>query len=147
MAISQWSPLKDLVSLHDRMNRLFEDVLGHPLQEGLGPATWTPPVDIYETETSIILKAELPGVRLEHIDLQVTDNTLILRGERRLEKNVKEEHYHRIERVYGAFYRAFTLPTAVRRDQIKASLRDGILEVVVPKAEDATPKQIKVEVA
>ncbi len=107
---------------------------------------WSPAVDIFETADSIVMKAELPGVSRDNIDIQVQDNTLMLKGERKFEREVKEENYLRIERSYGAFQRAFTLPTVVQRDKIKATFKDGVLEVTMPKAEEAKPKQVKIDV-
>lgn len=145
MALVKWDPFRDILSFQDRMSRLFEDMMGKRFEEGVSLTTWTPPVDIYETDSDIVLKAELPGVKIQDVDLQVRDNLLVVRGERKFEKDVKEENYHRIERVYGSFQRAFTLPTLIRQDGIKATLKDGILEVILPKAEVAKPRQIKIE--
>ena len=107
---------------------------------------WVPAGDSYETKDSIVLNVELPGVTKEEISLEVKDNTLTLRGEKKMEKDVKEESYHRMERTYGSFMRAFTLPSTVQQEMVKARFRDGILEVSIPKAEEAKPKQIKVDV-
>jgi HSP20 family protein len=129
------------------MNRLFEDTLTRSRvpEEGLVPGGWSPSVDIYETDAEIILKAELPGVTRDKINLEIKDNVLILKGERSFEKDVKEENYHRIERGYGGFQRTFTLPTLVDRNKIKAKYKDGILEVSVPKGEPNRAKQISIE--
>jgi len=107
---------------------------------------WAPAVDIYETPDSIVLQAELPGLSKEDIDIQVRDSVLILKGERRSEKEVKEGNYLRVERAYGGFQRAFTLPAAVQADKIRAVFKDGVLDVNIPKAEEAKPKQIKIDV-
>ena len=115
-------------------------------EEELTQGAWIPAVDIYETKESILLNVELPGVTKEDISLEVKDSTLMLRGEKKLEKDVKEENFHRMERAYGSFTRAFTLPSTVQQDKVKAKFRDGILEIVLPKAEEAKPKQIKVDV-
>ncbi len=151
MAIVRWDPLRDLVALQDRMNRLFEDSLartrGRGGEEGLVTGAWTPPVDIYETDDAIVLKAELPGIDRKDIQLEVRDGVLTLKGERRFEKEVKEENYHRIERAYGSFARSFTLPNTVQPDKVRARFKDGVLEVTLPKAEESRPRQIKVEVA
>ncbi|MFQ5839912.1 MAG: Hsp20/alpha crystallin family protein [Candidatus Methylomirabilales bacterium] len=148
MAIVRWDPFQDLMTIRDRMNRLFEETLtrGRDREEPAALGSWVPAVDIYETADSIVLKAEVPGARREDIDIQVRDNTLILRGERRVEKDVQEENYLRVERSYGAFHRAFTLPTIIQQDKIKAVFKDGVLEVSLPKAEEAKPKRVKVEV-
>lgn len=148
MAIVRWDPFQDLTSLQDRMNRIFEQTLSRFRgdREGLIAGAWAPAVDIYETPDAVVLKAELPGLSANDIDIQVRDNVLTLKGERRLEKEVKEENYLRMERVYGSFQRAFALPAVIQADKIRAVFKDGVLEVNIPKAEEAKPKQIKVEV-
>lgn len=149
MAMVRWDPFRDMLTLQDRMNRLFDQTLSRTKtdeEEGLAASTWAPAVDIYETADSLVLKAELPGVSRENIDIQVRDNTLTLKGERRFEREVKDENYLRIERSYGSFQRAFSLPTGVQQDKIKAVFKDGVLEVILPKAEEAKPKQVKIEV-
>jgi len=103
-------------------------------------------VDIYETPDTIVMKAELPGLTQNDIEIQIRDNTLILKGERRVAKDVQEENYLRIERAYGAFQRSFTLPATVQQENIRAVFRDGVLELTLPKAEEAKPKKIAIEV-
>lgn len=147
MAVVKWDPLRDLLSIQDRMNRLFEQTLSRSrAEEGIAPSTWTPAVDIYETPETVVMKAELPGLTREDIEIQIRDNTLILRGERRFAKDVEQENYLRIERAYGAFQRSFTLPASIRQEEIRAVFRDGVLELTLPKAEEAKPKRIAIEV-
>ncbi len=147
MAVVKWDPLRDLLSIQDRMNRLFEQTLSRSrVVEGIAPSTWTPAVDIYETPERVVMKAELPGLAREDIEVQIRDNTLILRGERRFAKDVEQENYLRIERAYGAFQRSFTLPATIQQDRIRAVFRDGVLELTLPKAEEAKPKKIVIEV-
>jgi len=147
MAVVKWDPFRDLISIQDRMNKLFEQTLSRSRgEEGVSAATWTPAVDIYETTDTIVMKAELPGVTREDIQIQIHDNTLVLRGERRFAKDVQEENYLRIERAYGSFHRSFTLPATVRQDNIRAVFRDGVLELTLPKAEESKPKRISIEV-
>jgi HSP20 family protein len=149
MAIVRWDPFRDVMTLQDRMNRLFDQALSKTRaddEEGLATSTWLPAVDIFETADNIVMKAELPGVSRENIDIQVRDNTLTLKGERTFEREVKDENYLRIERSYGAFQRAFSLPTVIQQDKIKAVFKDGVLEVTMPKAEVAKPKQVKIDV-
>lgn len=148
MAIVRWDPFQDLISLQERMSRLFEQTLDRSRgeREGMVAGTWAPAVDIYETPDSIVLQAELPGLSKDDIDIQVRDNVLTLKGERRSEKEVKEGNYLRVERAYGGFQRAFTLPAAVQADKIRAVFKDGVLDVSIPKAEEAKPKQIKIDV-
>ncbi|MBI2876004.1 MAG: Hsp20/alpha crystallin family protein, partial [Candidatus Tectomicrobia bacterium] len=134
MALVRWDPFRELATLQERMSRLFEEG-GFPLRGTAERAvrTWAPPVDIYETDKEVILKAELPGIDPQDFSVEVRDNTLILKGERKLEKEVKEENYHQIERYYGTFQRSFMLPSSVQQDQVKARYRDGILEITLPK--------------
>jgi HSP20 family protein len=108
--------------------------------------SWAPPVDIYETEDAIVLKAELPGIDPEDVEVRVEDNTLYLKGERKYEKEVNEQNYHRIERSYGSFARSFTLPNSISAEKVKAEYKDGLLTLTMPKREEAKPKTIKIDV-
>ncbi len=147
MAVVKWDPFRDLISIQDRMNRLFEQTLSRSRgEEAVSAATWTPAVDIYETPDTIVMKAELPGVSREDIQIHINDNTLTLKGERRFAKDVQEESYLRIERAYGSFHRSFTLPAGVHQEKIRALFKDGVLELTLPKAEDSKPKRISIEV-
>ena len=152
MAIVRWEPFRDLVSLQDRMNRLFDESFrargGGSGQEddwALG-GSWAPQVDIYEHEGNIVLKAEVPGIEPKDVDIRVENNVLTLRGERKLDQQIKRESYHRVERAYGTFSRSFTLPNVVDTERIKAEYKDGVLRVTLPKREEAKPKQIQVDV-
>jgi len=149
MALIRWDPFREFSTLQDRMNRLFSDVRTRPVwaEEEMAQGTWVPPVDIYETAEAIVLKAELPGIGKENLNVEVKDNTLTLRGEKKFEKEVKEENYYRVERSYGMFQRAFALPSTVQSDKVRAKFKDGVLEISLPKAEEAKPKQIKVDAA
>jgi len=149
MTLTRWDPFRDLVTLQDRMNRLFDESVRNVRtgDEALSSATWSPAVDIYETDSEVVLKAELPEVNQKDIDIQVENNTLTLRGERKLDKETKQENFHRIERAYGIFSRSFTLPSTVDQERIKADYRDGILRISLPKREESKPKQIKVAVS
>jgi HSP20 family protein len=149
MAIVRWlDPFRDLSTIQERMNQIFEDALARNRgrEEGLRSGMWTPAVDIYENNDSVVVKAELPGVEKDQISVEVKDGILSLRGERKFEKEVKEESYHRIERAYGSFQRSFSLPVSVDQEKVTAKFRDGVLEVKLPKKEQAKPKQIKVNV-
>jgi len=149
MAIVRWlDPFRDLSAIQERMNRIFEDALARSRgrEEGLRTGMWTPAVDIYENNDSVVVKAELPGVERDQISVEVKDGILTLRGERKFEKEVKEESYHRIERSYGNFQRSFSLPVSVEQDEVTARFKDGVLEVILPKKEQARPKQIQVDV-
>ncbi len=149
MALIRWDPFREISSLQERMNRLFPDVRARtPFgEEEIMQGAWVPVVDIYETADSIVLKAELPGITKEDISVEVKDNTLTLKGEKKFEKEVNEENYHRVERSYGTFQRAFTLPSTVEQDKVKAKFKAGILVITLPKMEQAKPKQIKVDVS
>jgi HSP20 family protein len=148
MAVIRWTPFRELTTMQERMNKLFEDVMKSPYrsEEGLATPNWAPAVDIFETDKEIVMKAELPEMQEKDIEIKVEDNILILSGERKMEKEVKEENYHRIERAYGSFNRSFTLPRTVDRENIKASYKDGVLKVLLPKKEEVKPKQIKIDV-
>lgn len=146
--ISKWDPFRDLAELQDRINRIFEDRVtrrqeGEPISE----RTWAPPVDIYEDESQLVVRAELPGLKREDIDIQVTTESLVISGERKLEEaGGKELNYIRIERPYGPFRRTFSISVPVKPGETKASYKEGLLEIVIPKAEEAQPKKIQVEV-
>jgi HSP20 family protein len=151
MAIVRWEPLRDLVSLQERMNRLFDESFrgvnrGTGEEDWLG-GSWAPAVDIYEQDGNIVLKAELPGVDPKDVDVRVENNILTLRGERKLDHEVKKENYHRVERAYGSFTRSFTLPNVVDTEKIKAEYKDGLLRMTLPKKEEARPKQISINVS
>jgi len=146
MAITRWDPFRDLSILQERMNRVFEDaaVRGWKNDEPSATTSWSPAVDIYETDSEIMVQAELPGVDRKDIALQLENNVLTLKGDRRFEKETNQENYHRIERSYGGFSRAFTIPTIVDEDKIRADYKDGILKIALPKKEQVKAKQIKI---
>lgn len=136
------------MTIQDRMNRLFDQSLpqSRDVEGSLFTGTWTPSVDIFETENSIVLKADLPEVNPAEVDIRVEDNMLYLRGERKMEKEVTEENYHRVERSYGSFARSFALPHTIASDRITAEYKNGVLRITLPKREESKPKQIKVAV-
>jgi len=150
MAVVRWEPFRDLVSLQERMNQMFNDSYrGRGTSEddwSLG-GSWAPAVDIYEHEGNIVLTAELPGVDPKDVDIRVENNILSLRGERKWNNDVQRESYHRVERAYGSFTRSFTLPNVVDTEKIKAYYKEGMLKLVLPKKEEAKPKQISINVA
>jgi HSP20 family protein len=149
MAVVRWEPFRDLLTLQERMNRMFnESYRGRGASEddwSLG-GSWAPAVDIYEHEGNIVLTAELPGVDPKDVDVRVENNVLTLRGERKWNTDVQRESYHRVERAYGSFTRSFTLPNVVDTTNIKADFKDGMLRLVLPKREEAKPKQISINV-
>lgn len=144
----RWEPFRDMLSLRDRMDRLFDEFTGRgwPGEESLTTGVWNPAVDVYETKDSIVLKADLPEVNKEDVDIFVQGNMLTLRGERKHEREVKEKDYYRMERSYGTFSRSFTLPGTVEPDKIEATFAGGVLTMTLPKKEESKPKQIKVKV-
>jgi len=146
MAIVRWKdPIGDLSSIHERMNRLFGEAFGPSRAPEEGWArSWEPAVDIFETEDAIVVKAEIPGIERDQVDVEVKDGILTLRGDRKFAREVKEENYHRIERSYGSFQRSFTLPSSVDPDKVRATLGNGVLEVTLQKKEQARPRQVKI---
>ena len=148
MAITRFDPFRDLAVLQDRMNRLFNDNWsGRHEDHLLNRGTWVPPVDIYETEGELVLRAELPDMKQEDIDVTVENNTLTIRGERKLDNDIKQENFHRVERAYGNFVRTFSLPPTVDSGRIGAEYKNGVLTVKLPMREEAKPRTIDVRVA
>lgn len=140
-AVVRFDPFRDITTLRDEMNRLFSRAVG----DGSGATSnWTPPVDIFETDSEIVLRAELPGLKPDDIDIEVDDNVLTLKGERRFEEKVEEGRYYRLERAYGRFQRSLTLPQGVKPDEISAQFENGVLSVRVPKADEVKPRKITV---
>ncbi|MGA8553533.1 MAG: Hsp20/alpha crystallin family protein [Candidatus Acidiferrales bacterium] len=135
------------LTLQDEVNRLFEDNFTRERSGHADLAAWAPPVDIYETENELVVKAELPDLQDKDIDVRITNNTLTIRGERKFEKDVKEENYLRIERAYGSFMRSFSLPNTVSSENIRADYRNGVLTLHMAKREESKPKQIKISVS
>ncbi len=141
--MARWDPFRDLSALQDRINRVFNEQLGRSeAAEGAGK-TWAPVVDILESESDLIVRAELPGVKRDEIDIEVTSESLTIRGERKLDEQDSLK-YLRVERAYGPFQRSFSIGVPVQPDKVKASYRDGVLQVVVPKAEEIKPKKIEI---
>ena len=148
MAITRWDPFRDVLVFQNRMNSLFQD-FNRNQNEGeaaLTTAAFVPPVDVYEDEHKIVLKLEVPGMKESDLDIQLENNQLTVKGERKFEKEEKEENFHRIERRYGSFYRSFTIPNTVNADSVKASYEAGVLSIQLDKRAEAKPKQIKVAV-
>jgi HSP20 family protein len=148
MAITRFDPFRDLAVLQDRMNRLFNDAYNPRQSDDLmNRGTWTPAVDIYETDGTLVLKAELPDMRREDIDVSVENNTLTIRGERKLDQEINQESFHRVERAYGSFVRSFSLPNTVDSGRIAAEYKNGVLTVKLPTREEAKPRQIQIDAA
>lgn len=144
MPITRWDPFRDVVSLQNRLNSLFQDY--NREGEPVSTAAFVPPVDIYEDNQSIVLKLEVPGMKQEDLNIQLENNNLTVRGERKFENEEKEENFHRIERRYGSFFRSFTIPSTVNPESVKADYDAGVLRIQLEKRPEAKPKQIKVEI-
>src|SRR5579884_2851220 len=141
--VTRWDPFREFTTLQDRMNRLFRDSYGDR-DEALTTSTCAPAVDVYEDEHNITLSIEVPGIDEKDIDVRVENNVLTVHGERKFEKEQKEENFRRVERQYGSFTRSFTLPNTVDTDSIQANYDKGVLKIQLAKKAEAKPKQIKV---
>jgi HSP20 family protein len=144
MAITRWDPFREVVALQNRMNSLFGNLA--ETESPLTAASFTPAVDVYEDAQKVVLKLEVPGIEEKDLDVRVENRTLTVKGERKFEKEEKEENFHRIERRFGSFYRAFTLPTTVDTENVDAKYEAGVLKLELKKKPEAQPKQIKVNV-
>lgn len=146
--LTRWTPSAEL--FRDRFSRLFDQAFSDyrptfESGEDVSSRNWLPAVDISETDEALLLYAELPGMTKEDVDITLENNLLSIRGERKFEKDVKKENFHRIERTFGSFARSFTLPSNVRSDEVKASFADGVLQIEIPKAEEAKPRKIAIK--
>jgi len=144
--MNRWEqPSRGATTLQEQINRVFGDVAARTGEESnLTP--WAPAVDIYETEHELVVKADLPDMDPQDLDIRVENNILTIRGERKFENKINEENYLRVERAYGSFSRSFSLANSVKSDAIKADYQNGVLTLSIPKREEAKPKQIKVNV-
>ena len=145
MAITRWDPFRDVVTLQNRINSLFNNMSGE--NDPLAAANFVPPVDIYEDPEKVVLKLEVPGIDQKDLDVRIENHTLTVKGERKFEAEEKEQNFHRIERRYGSFYRAFTLPSSVDTENVAASYNAGVLKLELKKKPEAQPKQIQISVA
>jgi len=141
----RWEPTRGAMTLQDQLSRVFGEVPERTGEES-NLTAWAPAVDIYETENDLVIKADLPEVDPQDLDIRVANNILTIRGERKFEKKVDEQNYLRIERAYGAFTRSFSLANSVKSEEIKAEYQNGALTLHIPKREETKPKQIKVNV-
>jgi HSP20 family protein len=144
--LTRWDPYREFNTLQDRLNRLFSASFHEGRDESLATSTFAPAVDVYEDEHNVTMKIEVPGIDENDIDVHVENNTLTVHGERKFEKEEKEENYRRIERQYGSFTRTFALPNTVDTDRVSANYEKGVLKVKLAKKAEAKPKQIKVNV-
>ena len=141
MTISRWYPIREVASLQDRVNSLFQDFAGDG--QTVTAAAFAPAVDVYENGEKVVLKLDVPGIKEEDLDIRVENQTLSVRGERKFEAEEKEENFHRIERRYGSFFRSFSLPTTVDTENVNASYNAGVLKLELKKKASAQPRQIK----
>ena len=147
MTLVKWNPEREMNLLQRQVNRLFDDFFGSPWTGSDRPlASWEPVVDIRENADAYSVHVELPGVKKEEVRITLQNNTLTIRGEKKQESEQKDANFHRIERSYGAFERSFTLPATVRNDKVDASFADGVLTILLPKTEEAKPKEIAVKI-
>ena len=144
--LTRWDPFREFTTLQERMNRLLRDSSGEGREESLITTNFAPAVDVYEDEHNVTLKIEVPGIDEKDIDVRIENNTLTVHGERKFEKEEKEENFRRVERQYGSFTRSFTLPNTVDSDKVSANYDKGVLKITLAKKAEAKPKQIKVNV-
>jgi HSP20 family protein len=146
-AVERWEPFRGVNEIQGEMNRLLDSFFGRPATLMAGERMWAPLSDMYETKDDLLVTFELPGVREKEVSVSITGDVLTVKGERRFERDVEDEGFHRLERVYGKFERSMPLPIPVQADKVKATYRDGVLEIRLPKVEEVKPKEIKIEVA
>jgi HSP20 family protein len=148
MAVVRWEPLRELSSLQNEMNRLFNTAFDAPAPAGNSGAMrrWVPAMDLVETDDSFILRADLPGMTQEDVKIELEDNVLTVSGERKSQHETKQEGYHRVERAFGSFSRSLTLPKGVDADAVTAKFDNGVLEISVPKPEERKPRRIAIAV-
>src|SRR5467141_4629330 len=144
--LTRFEPFREFSTLQDRMNRLFRETYNEGQDQSLAASTFAPSVDVYEDEHNVTLKIEVPGIDEKDIDVRIENNTLTVHGERKIEKEEKEENFPRVERQYGGFTRSFTLPSSVDTGQVNAHYDNGVLKISLAKKAEAKPKQIKVNV-
>src|SRR6202789_4096967 len=144
--LTRFQPFREVSTLQDRINRVFRESYTGGQDEALTTSTFAPAVDVYEDEHKVALKIEVPGIDEKDIDVQVENNILTVHGERKIEKEEKEENYRRVERHYGSFTRTFTLPQTVDTEKVAATYDKGVLKIALPKKAEAKPKQIKINI-
>lgn len=148
MSLVRWDPFRNMVTLQDRINRLFEDAFPGPAEGGedLAAGAWRPLVDIFDAESGVVIKIDLPGVSKEDVSVEVKDNILYIQGERKADSSVPDDRFYRRERVCGTFQRSFAMQAAIAPDRIKASFKNGVLTIEVPKPETEQPRQVSVNI-
>jgi HSP20 family protein len=141
----KWEPFRDLMAMQDRMTRLFDETLSRIWKEEVPRGVWSPPVDIMEKGSEVILKMDIPEMNQNEIEIKVEENTLIIQGERKFIKESSDTNYLQIERPYGTFQRTFAIPRGIDQEKIKAAYKDGVLRVVLSRREEVRPKKILLE--
>lgn len=146
MSVMRWDPFRDLLSIQDEMNQIFRRTLGQgdTGREGEPRARWAPALDILERDNAYVVNLEVPGVKQDDLEITLDDGVLTVKGERSFTQETDKEQYHRVERRYGSFRRSITLPSRTKADAIEATFENGVLQIVVPKAEEAKPRRIQV---
>jgi HSP20 family protein len=145
--VDRWEPFRNLVDIQGDVGRLFDMFAGRPVAGATaGGRPWVPPVDMYETKDDLVLRVELPGVSEKDVTVSITGDLLTIKGERRWDEQNKDQKFLHVERVYGQFERLVQLPMTVQADKVKASYRDGVLEIQLPKAEELKPREIKINI-
>jgi len=145
-AVERWEPLRRVNDIQGEVNRLLDSFFGRSVTVAAGERMWAPLSDMYESKDDLLVTFELPGICDKDVAVSITGDVLTVKGERRLERDLKDEGYHRLERVYGKFERSMPLPIPVQSDKVKATYRDGVLEIRLPKVEEVKPKEIKIDV-
>jgi HSP20 family protein len=148
MSLVRWDPFGNVTALQERINRLFDESIARSreVDDDMAMCSWRPTVDIFETPEGVKIRADLPGVGKENVEIEVKDNILTLKGDRPEEKNIDDDRYFRKERCCGSFHRAFALHTIIQPDTIKAKFKDGVLEILIPTPEDEKPLRVKVNI-
>ena len=146
-SVDRWEPFRSLVDIQGDVNRLLDNFMGRQFNGEMAKGrAWLPAIDMHETKDNVVLKVELPGVREKDVTVSITGDLLSIKGERRWDDESKDQKFLHVERVYGQFERLVQLPMAVQTDKVKASYRDGVLEVTLPKAEELKPREIKINI-
>jgi HSP20 family protein len=146
MSIKRWDPFRDLETLQEDVNKLFQDRFNTPRKSVPAERSWAPVVDVIEDDDNIVVRAELAGMKKEDIDIELTGDTLTIKGERKFENEDKKDNFVRVERVYGKFQRSFTIGVPIKSEEVKAGYKDGVLEISIPKSEEIKPKKVEVAV-
>jgi len=144
--LDRWEPLGGLNEIQTEVNRLFDSFFGRPAGLGVAERIWAPAMDMYETKDDLVVSLELPGVKEKEVQVSITNDILTVKGEHTQQQEVKDENYQRLERWFGKFERSIPLPMPVQTDRVKATYRDGVLEIKLPKAEAVQPREIKIDV-